>query len=105
MKEIIDELNKKFHEYCNLMQDYQKAMDDLAKLEFDNKQKTIDDLRQRRNAADEKMKEYYNAVQALRKVCPHTLPNGFCAFVSAGQNDEYTIEVCSVCGYELRRKI
>jgi len=99
-KKIVEELNKKFHEYCNLMQDYQSAMDSLAKLEFDNKQKTIDDLRQRRNAADEKMKEYFQAVIAVRKVCTHTLPNGFCSFETAG---EY--EVCSICGFEIKKRI
>jgi glutamine synthetase adenylyltransferase len=103
MKEVIEELNKKFNEYCNLEQDYQKAMDALAKLEFNNKTNVIDDIRQRRNEADEKMKEYYNAVIALRKVCTHMLPNNFSAFVSAGKSDEYTIEVCSICGTELRR--
>jgi hypothetical protein len=100
MKEVIDNLNKKFHEFCNLEQDYQKAMDALVKLEFDNKQAVIDDLRQRRNKADEKMKEYFQAVNALRKVCTHMLPNNFPAFENLNEN----VEVCSICGYELRRK-
>jgi hypothetical protein len=100
MKKVIEELNKKFHEYCNLMQDYQLAMDGLVKLEFNNKQIVIDDIRQRRNKADEKMKEYYQAIQALRKVCPHMLPNNYPAFETVSEN----FEVCSICGYELRRK-
>ncbi len=105
MKEVIDELNKKFNEYCNLERDYQAAMDALAKLEFNNKQAAIDDLRQRRNAADERMKEFYQAVQALRKVCPHMLSNGLSAFDKARNIDNYTVETCSICGYELRRKL
>jgi len=105
MKEIIDELNKKFNDHANLVRDYQEVMDKMARLEFENKSVVIDEFRKKRNAADEKMKEYHQAVIALRKVCTHMLPNNFCAFVSAGQTDEYTIEVCSICGTELRRKL
>ena len=100
MKEVIDNLNKKFHEFCDIERDYQAAMNALSHLEFDNKQAVIDDLRQRRNKADEKMKEYFQAVNALRKVCTHTLPNGESAFTNLTENTD----ICSICGHELRRK-
>lgn len=99
-KNIIKELDKKFNEYCNIERDYQTAMDSLARLDFEKKREVIDTLRQERNNADNKMKEYYQAIIALRKVCTHMLPNNFPAFKTVGEN----LEVCSICGYELRRK-
>ena len=100
MKEIIDELNKKFNEYRTLVDYIQDVMDKMAKLEFANKREAIDGIRKIRNDADEKMKNYHQAVLALRKVCPHMLPNNFPAFETISED----LEVCSICGYELRRK-
>jgi uncharacterized coiled-coil DUF342 family protein len=100
MKEIIDELEKKFKEYCNLENDYQKAMDMLAHLDFDNKSNVIDDLREKRNNVDTRMHEYFNAIQALRKVCPHTNSEGGTAFHHSGHDSHYSYEKCGICGEE-----
>ena len=99
MKEYIESLKKSFQKYCNLIQEYQTAMDALVHLEFDNKQQVIDDIRQRRNKADEKMKDYFNAIRALQKICTHTLSNNSSAFEKITED----LEVCSICGYELRK--
>ena len=101
MKEIIDELNKKFHEYCDLELDYQNAINAITKLPYvPTKEAIINDLRKERDKVDEKMKEYSNAINTLRKVCKHVLPDGFPAFETINEN----LEVCSICGYEFRRK-
>lgn len=101
MKEVIEELNKKFHYYCDIERDYQIAMDALAELEFDNKQTVIDGLRQRRNKADKTMKNYYRAVQALQKVCPHKLEDGRSAFYDTGNDSHYDYETCKICGFKM----
>lgn len=102
MKEVIEELDKKFKEYCDIERDYQAAMDALSHLEFNNKIVVIDDLRQRRNATDEKMKEYYQAILALRKVCPHKLPDGNSAYRYTGNDSHYDYEKCIICGDEIK---
>jgi hypothetical protein len=102
MKNVIETLNKNFHYYCNLERDYQKAMDDLAELEFDNKRDVIDDLRQKRNDADKKMKDYFQAVNALRKVCTHKNPDGTSAFKDADNDSHYDYEKCKICGLEIK---
>ena len=96
MKNFIDSLNKNFHKYCDIEMDYQKAMDILAKIEFCHKQTVIDDLRRRRNDADKKMHEYYNAIVALQKICAHTDSNGNSAFKK--YSDKH--EKCEICGVE-----
>ncbi len=101
MKKVIEELNKKFHEYCNLEQDYNNAINAIAKLSYvPTKEAIINDLRKERDKADEKMKEYFNAINALRKVCKHVLPDGYPAFETVNEN----LEVCSICGYKYYRR-
>ncbi len=96
MKNFIDSLNKGFHKYCDIEMDYQKAMDILAKIEFCHKQTIIDELRGRRNDADKKMHEYYNAIVALQKICTHIDSNCNSAFKKSGD----THEKCEICGAE-----
>jgi len=100
MKEIIDDLNKKYNEYRTQVKYLQNVIDRMAKLEYTNKRAAIDDIRKLRDTAEEKKNNYYQAVLALRKVCPHMLPNNFPAFKTISED----FEVCSICGYELRRK-
>lgn len=100
MKEIIDDLNKKYNEYRTQVKYLQDVIDRMAKLEYTNKRAAIDDIRKLRDTAEEKKNNYYQAIRALRKVCPHMLPNNYPAFETVGEN----LEVCSICGYELRRK-
>jgi hypothetical protein len=101
MKEVIDNLNKKFHEFCNLERDYQNAIDAIAKLPYvPTQQAIINDLKKERDKADTKMKECFDAINALRKVCTHTFPNGYPAFETISEN----VEMCSICGHEIKKR-
>lgn len=99
MKEYIQALDKKFSEYAEIERGFVTAMDALARLDFEGKREVIETLRKERDKADEKMKDYFNAVRALRKVCTHAFENGHPAFKTVSEN----LEVCDICGYELRR--
>ena len=65
MKEIIDDLNKKYNEYRTQVKYLQNVIDRMAKLEYTNKRAAIDDIRKLRDTAEEKSPDFSDSLNLM----------------------------------------
>jgi|ERR1035437_8766286 hypothetical protein len=103
MKETVDELNKKLTELSEKCNNIDKAMNSLALIKFEDKEKKrlmINDLRTISHKGEENRQLVIDAISALQKVCTHKHPDGKDAYRYSGHDSHYSYEKCDFCGKE-----
>jgi Holliday junction resolvasome RuvABC DNA-binding subunit len=103
MKETINELEKKLTELSEKCGHIDKAMNSIALIDFEDKEKKrsmIDDLRQLGYKFNKERQNVIDAISALQKVCTHTNPDGSNAYHYCGHDSHYSYERCDICGKE-----
>ena len=103
MKETIVELGKRLEELSEKCNNIDKAMNSLALIDFNDKEKKrsmIDDLRQLGYKFNKKRENVIDAISALQKVCDHIYPNGNNAYHYCGHDSHHSYEKCDFCGKE-----